>query len=284
MLTQVVGLSLRIGFDRCLKVSSEVVNESPASELPVTLKFTITNTALFNLGDVEVSFDEIHLRVGVSPNWHTEIITKLKGGQSYSFEFKCKYADLLEIKYDIESIVSSIAIIKAKRNVTQIHPYTSAISLVAFLRILNDIKIHRWLQEIQKNMTFIGPDTTIADVNRQVEIIKRTITEIEKNKKLLNDFLQFIPTTEKDDQFNRFMVQVEDYLNNTIKEFAELLRLYIMKEFDQLPVVRQHSVKRLANYALEENIITEEFLRQRNISDQDAHYSYRGWQIQLSAA
>lgn len=266
-------------FDQCLKVSSEFQNESPTAEFPITIKFVVTNTSSTDPSQAEITFEEVRLRVGVPPNWHNEIIPNLKGGQSHSFDLKCKYADLLEIKCDIEGTVSPIAFFKTKRSATPIHPDKQTISLVAYLQMLNDTKIHKWLQETLKNMTFIGPNTTIADVNNQVENINRIVKEIEKNKKLLNDFLQFIPSSEREDQFNRFKVQLEEYLNNTIKEFAELSRFYNTKEFQRLPAVRDHSVERLARFALEENKNTEELMKQRNISDQDAHYSYRGWHI-----
>ena len=54
----------------------------------------------------EIVFENVALKVGVPPSWHTEGLGTLSGGASAIHEHRCGYAELSEIEYEIVGTVS----------------------------------------------------------------------------------------------------------------------------------------------------------------------------------
>jgi hypothetical protein len=183
------GNSQLLGFNNFLKVDTTLFqDESANAELPVTVKFTVTNLALNDPLYVEILFDEVILHYGTSTNWQVAKFNNLSPGHAFVVDFKCRFKDLTEIHFEVEGQVSSERFFKTNLKVQSLLHVQNRLTSLAYLQVFNDIKIHHWFEDTIKK--FLAPDTSIslAELKTKDELLKTIIKEIEGIEHYMDDY------------------------------------------------------------------------------------------------
>lgn len=89
--------------NRFLKIDTDISqDQTPNAKYPAIIKFTITNTSQHQEFQTDIVFEEVQLKVGVPPDWHTEKAVNLTCGKSFSYEHHCNYDEIMKVKWAIE--------------------------------------------------------------------------------------------------------------------------------------------------------------------------------------
>jgi hypothetical protein len=258
-----------------------LIQNETTSELPVTVKFTVTNSASTDPNYAEVLFDEVQLLYGIPPNWHLEKYNNLEAGQSFTVDYKCGYRDILEIQYQIEGKVSFEAFFKTKKRNGTLEIVRPTLSTLDFIRAFNETKIHHWLEDTIKSIPVPNDSLSLAELKVKVEQINAAIKEIENTGKYIDNFPRFAHIESPGVQeYSAFKESLQRYTLETIKGLSQLrtaLETPNSYEFQHFASVRENIVLNLSGLGSRLNTSMEKFMLVNNVSDADAHYAYRTW-------
>jgi hypothetical protein len=151
---------------------------SAESELPVAIKFVITNKAPAGTTFPEILFEEVRLNVGIPPDMHVETFKNLSGRESITYEHHCRYSEFAKMEFNIEGKVSPERLLQVRKPNRKIPTSKSPLSLTAYVEALKEMHIHRWLTDVIKIVKTPGPDTTLAEISSEQSKLSDAITEI----------------------------------------------------------------------------------------------------------
>jgi hypothetical protein len=144
-----------------IQVSVETFeDESRQSEFPLLVTFNVANID----SSPQIVFDEVRLAVGIPPDMHLEERKNLTSGESFSYEHHCHYSDLDKIRYNVEILVSPKTLFQIRQEDRKITTSKRNLSVKAYIEVLKDINIHKWLIDTLKTLTIPGPNTTLAEI------------------------------------------------------------------------------------------------------------------------
>ncbi len=262
-----------------LSVTIEVhADESKNLEHPVTIQFVVTNKAGNMPTEPEIVFEEVRLKVGVPPDWHLEKALNLGSRQSFTYQHRCSYRDLTEIQYSVEGTVSPQYFFQVRNNAQPIPRGSPNLSALAYIKVLNGLEIHRWLQGVLKTVAIPGPSTTLAEIKTQAETLSKAIVEIHDAERRLQELFYFV-----NEQYRTKVAEyrnlVQEYLKRMVEGCARLQQALDRPDSREIAGVRNHIYTELAQQASRVNQATENLMKQYSFSDEDASYIYRDWQL-----
>ncbi|MBI2832213.1 MAG: hypothetical protein HYX79_08155 [Chloroflexi bacterium] len=231
-----------------LKVDVSVSeNELPNRDNPVLIRFVVTNSAQNSEDQPEILFEEVRLRVGISPDWHVEKLTNLAGGQSFSYEHRCTYSELSKIQWNIEGRVSPATLLQFRRR-PDVVPRNHQLSVGAYVGFLGEMNIHQWLKGTLKSLAAPGPDTTLAEMKAKEDSLSKSIGEISAAVQRLQDISLFIRANNRE-EFVRHMHLAQEYLQRTIQGYGELSRSLETRRAEHFSRIREDIVSKLTTQA-----------------------------------
>jgi DNA-nicking Smr family endonuclease len=240
-----------------LKVDTEISQDQTLNaKYPVIIKFTVTNTYKHQEFETDVVFEEVQLKVGVPPDWHTEKATNITCGNSFGYEHHCNYDEIMKVKWAIEGRLSPAVLLTFYRSPHQVKR-DNQLPIKAYFDYLTQMNIHKFLGQIR---TFPAPNqnTTLAEMKSKVETLNYISSELSSSGQRLQEFLGLVNTDKYRDDINRHRATVVEYLNNTQREIGELSQLLKNRNGEGFEKARDNIVAKLTVKASELEKATEE--------------------------
>lgn len=252
-------------------------NEPTNEELPAIVVFTVSNTASKNLFP-NIVFEEVIIRVGNPPDWHKEKYKNLEAGQSFEYQYRCPYSEILNLQYEVEGNISPIEFFKVNKGIGNLSGKSHVLSPIAYLKFLNSMKIHTWLSDKLMKIPIPEPNTTLAEIEKHKNIIRTGMNEIKNYQNRLKQFVTWIDFADKaeEEEFMQFHNQVSNYLvwtSSACEQLSETLGNASADKSGDLTNIKNN----LAGEALKINMATEKSMHHYGISDKDSDYAYRNW-------
>jgi len=260
-----------------LSITTKIeTDKSSGSDLPVIIHFDIGNIVpRESEGGPDVVFEEIILRVGISPDWHTEKFSNLELGQWLAYDYRCRYIDLPDINYDVDWKISLSRLFGFQKMNERVKLQALDLSLVDYIKFTNSLEIHKWLDEVLKKIPEPGSTTTLAEVEKTQNKIDEVVNEIKDIQKRVSYLFSEIGKEHRD-EIALILKIVREYLTTTLEQCVSI------KESIGAPVSTssnslKNSIRVLEAAASNVNLKIEEMMEENGISDQNAGYTYRGW-------
>lgn len=232
-------------FSDYLGVDIEVTQDvSPNVKLPVIIKFTVTNNGQAQEDRPEIIFEEVQLEVSVAPDQWIEKTENLASGQSFTYEHHCSYDAIMQMQWFIKGRISPESLLQFRRKPTSINK-KEQFPVDAYFDFLEQLNIHKWLDNPLKSLDAPGPDTTLAEMKEKEETLTNTISEIRGSAQQLKDFFGFVNYKKNRDDIIPYNNQIQEYLNITEREITELIKTLKSNRPDRFETVRNNIVAKL---------------------------------------
>lgn len=205
-----------------LVVSTVVEEATINNDVPLLVTFIVTNTAQSRDEQPEILFEEVILKVGISPDWHYERTANLAGGQSFHYQYRCRYSELSKVQYSVEGKLSPISLLQVRQRIGTVSASRQTLTVGAYVGFLKEVNIYRWIDEVFKTFKIPGPETTIADLEAQKAALNKTSQEIQDVTNNLQWIIMFII---RDDNILQHKRLVDEYLKRTLEGCGRLLNL-----------------------------------------------------------
>ena len=234
-------------------------DNSSGSDSPLITEFTITNGAPNSDDRPDIFFEEVVLTVGVPPNLHVEKHTDLASGESFTYEHRSRYSDLGKIVFSVDGTVSPSHLLRVKRSARSIPHRVASLSIASYVKILKDINIHKWLEDIIVTMPIPGPDTTEAEIEAQKDRFTDVAKEISDTKVQLQNMNGFIIRHSDTDRRNMSEHErlVDKYLTHTVQALGELTKMLDVLNAKTISTNRDNIVASLSQNASQVDQATE---------------------------
>ena len=121
---------------------------------------------------------------------HVEKRENLASGESFSYKYRCRYSDLTDLSYDVEAFISPKKLFHIRREGRKIPSNKKKLSINAYVNVIQEVNLHRWMNNTLKTLFISGFDTTLAEIKSQQERLSDAIGEIreaEQKTKTLMD-------------------------------------------------------------------------------------------------
>jgi len=248
----------------------KVANE-PGKGFQTIIQFNITNIAKGK--EPDIVFEEVLLRIGKESKWHVEKFNNLEAGDSITYQYSCDYIELPDIYYDIEYRVSLERLFGFRRASKQITIKPSEFSILDYLRAVNGMRIHKWLDAVLKKMPVSDSGTTLGEVKEQQNKIKALIEEIRDTEKRIAYIFDTVGKAERD-EIVPLANLLKGYVRTTENQCKQSLEAPVSKGIGSGDIC---GINVLEQAARNINKKIEEIMERNGISDEDAGYQYRGW-------
>ena len=217
---------------------------------PATIRFTVTNSAdpPEPGGRTEIRSERVYIRVGLPSNMESIDVGGLRPQESTTVEYQCQVSQLPDIEYDVSGDISTQALFHLEQvKGNRLPGDTANLSPQAYLQMLKDIDIHRWLNSTFKEFPIPSADTTPAQVSELEARLNDAITQIRSVQDRLFRFLRFISrgSLQDRDALNRHRTGVETYFTETIQQIAEVRRFLSSSDPRQISDALQQAIERL---------------------------------------
>ena len=190
-----------------LRVTLEISENMSQTISPITIAFNVKNEAEY----ANVVFDEVQLLVGIPPNVHVEKKTNLAKGESFTYAYQCTYGEFTKIVYSVGGKVNPSLLLQIGQEGRKI-PTKRQLSIKAYLEVLDELNIHKWLNDTLKTLPIPGPNTTLSTIKVQREKLGQAMAEISQAEHQLEDISKFVTKAEKVILHRKL---VNDYLKRT---------------------------------------------------------------------
>lgn len=244
-----------------------------ASDPPVTIHFTITNALGESPDSPRILFENVVLSVGVPPDFHLYEVGSLAPEESASYEHRCRYSDLPELKYDIEGTVSPEEFFRVRR-ASSLPNDPPQLTPVAYLQVFNEMMIHGWLDSTIKSFPMPAADTTLGEMQSLASSLDKTASEVRDAQSRLSRLSAFIRRQDRE-AVSSHMNIVESYLRSTTQGMGQLRQLLNSANTRQISGTVTGLIDSLEKQAETVNQTTEKLMDQFGLSDQETGYSYR---------
>ena len=229
----------------------------------VTVRFTVTNSASPPQpgGATEIRFDDVSLNVGISPEMQRIDIGTLGPQESSVATLEAELADLSEIKYDVSGDISTEAFFRITPIESAPLPGEPAnLPPRAYLRIFEDINVHRWLNSTIKEFPLPGPDTTLSQLTALAASLDETIADIRHTGDRLQRFSGFVSRENREarEAVSQHRNHVDVYLRETVQGIASLKQAISSSDVRQIESAVEHESERLEQSAGQMDRATEE--------------------------
>lgn len=84
----------------------------------------------------DIIFEEMPLTVGVLPDLHVEKHTNLASGDSFTYEHRTRYGELGRIVFGVDSVVSPLSLLRAKRGASNVPSRAADLSIASYVAVL----------------------------------------------------------------------------------------------------------------------------------------------------
>ncbi|MFC1965950.1 Smr/MutS family protein [Chloroflexota bacterium] len=232
-------------FSDYLGVDIEVTqDESPNTNLPAIIKFTVTNVEQAQEDQPEIIFEEVQLKVNVGPDLRVEAAENLTAGQSFTYEHHCTYDDVMKIQWNIEGKLSPASLLQFRRRPSSIKR-NMQFPIKAYFDFLEQMKIHQWIDDPIKLLVSPDPNTTLAEMKEKEKILSDTIGEIRDSAQRLQDFLSLVNYERNREDLLRHHQLVKEYFQVTERNISELIKILRENRVEQFNKKRENSVNEL---------------------------------------
>jgi hypothetical protein len=236
-------------FNNFLNVDVEVIHDnSQNKELPVILKFNITNIGETKEDRPEIIFEEVQLRISMLSDVWEEKFENLAGGQSLTYEHRCTYDAVMQLQWKVEGKVSPLSLLQFRSRPSNIKR-AGQFPINAYFDFLEQMKIHQWLNGILKTINAPNSNTTLAEMKIKEDSLHNIIGEIRHSAQKLQDFLGLVNYKKDRDDIIRHKNQIEEYLKVTEREVSELVKALKSNQPDRFEGVRDNIVAKLSSRA-----------------------------------
>lgn len=245
-----------------LVVSTEVVEEATTKNgVPLIVKFTVTNTAQSQDEQPEILFEEVILKVGMSLDWHYERTTNLAEGQSFQYQYRCRYSELQKVQYSVEGKLSPMSLLQVRKRIGTVSARRQTLTVGSYVCFLKEVNIYKWIDEFFKKFKIPGSETTIADLEVQKATLNKTSQEIQEVTNNLQWIIMFI---KKDDNILQHKRLVDEYLKRTLEGCGRLHNLLSTPSRGrELASERDSIITRLTTEAARINQATAELIKSK---------------------
>ena len=255
-----------------LKVDVEVRAPAAADpRAPVTVRFTVRNTAPSGPDWPEIVFADVSLFIGDrGGESNRKGPAELESGKSFTYEHRCSLQDLPALKVRFEGTVSARRFFRIRRLATIPSSFTKPAALT-YVRGFDEMALHGPLESLKKAVFIPGPKTTFAEVQSLISTLTRSLTEIEA----LQQRLLALPAGALSKQDMAHLEAASAYLARTqgaCRRFRDALSAADTGEI----VGAARAIEDLSAEAAQINRATEELMRSYEISYEEANYQYRG--------
>ena len=208
-----------------LAFDAEIV-EKAGEEPDAVVKFSVSNTASPpQQGRPEIVFENVVLKVGVSPDWHETALGTIQPGESIVHEHRCTLSALPDLEFDITSTISPEAFFSSNKR-GRFPGSGVALSLASYIYLFNDMDVHRWLNSTLRHFPIPGPDTTMSEVQSMIESLNQPIEETRDAQDRLKRIATFV------DSSNRLS-------REALVEHGNLVHPYLMEVQKGIGQIRQ---------------------------------------------
>ena len=256
-----------------LRVAIEVLDgaESHTGSTPVTVRFTVTNTAPGGSDGPEIVFEEVRLRIssGGSGSSSRQIGPELTSGQSLTYEHKCDYRDIAAIDAQVEANVSRRRFFHIQRAVAFPSTLTRPTAL-AYLQAFNNIHIHAVLDSTMASFSPPGPETTFAQLRALTATLDTALSEIDGIQNHLR-----LPARDLGESSMTHVKAAAAYVTKVLTGFSDMKDAILSADPEKIAASAE-AIAALESEAAEVNRATEELMDKYAISDEEVNYRYRG--------
>lgn len=237
-----------------LKIQVEYeIGES--SQLPVSIKFTVTNSAHEALDTPRIVFENVILNVRGSDGLTSQELGTLAPQESATYEHRCSYDDLIDLDYYLDGSVSP-EVFYTMHWAGKVSTDEAGIPPSAYIVVFNGMKIHQWLESTIQPFPIPGPNTTLGDMQILAASLEDTIMEIRATEERLSRLTHFILPRDRDTIYQH-VNSVKAYIQSTIQGLSRMRQHLISPNPGQISAEVQHLVSSLENEAERVNAATQ---------------------------
>ncbi len=179
------------------------------------VEFVVTNKAAASLDSPDVVFEEVRLKYGVPPDVKTRTAKNLGCGQSFKHQSSCRVSDLVKLKYGVEGRVSPNTLLGFRGRSNGIPRGPSAfLSWSVYTGFLNEVNVHKWLHHTLESLPEPGPETTLAEIERNRKALSLALDEIRDTRGGLEQIIGFISPDQREIVL-AYQMLADEYLKHT---------------------------------------------------------------------
>jgi hypothetical protein len=209
----------------------------PGKDGRCVVEFVVTNNAVASLDSPDVVFEEVRLKYGVPPDVKTKTAKDLGCGQSFKHQSICRVSDLVKLKYSVEGRVSANTLLgfRGRSNGIQRGP-SAFLSWSVYTGFLNEVNVHRWLHNTLESLPEPGPETTLAEIERNRKTLSLALEEIRETREGLEQIIGFIGPEQREVVLD-YKKLADEYLKHTeegLGRLSEALATLKASEFKSL--------------------------------------------------
>ena len=208
-------------FNCYLDVNIDVDHDETQEEIPVLVKFAVSNTGQAQQDRPEIIYDEVVLRISVPPDAWEKKVENLAGDQSFEDELHCTYDSMMQMEWSIQGKISPSSLLQFRRKPEGIKS-NGQFPIKTYFGFLEKISVHQWLKGPIKSISIPDPDTTLGEMKQKEDSLGIIAEEINNTIKRIQDFLNFVNYKNNRDDVLQHRNAVVEYLQFSIKKISEL--------------------------------------------------------------
>ena len=135
-----------------LVVSTVVEEATIKNNVPLLVTFIVTNTAQSQVDQPEILFEEVILKFGISPDWQQERAANLAGGQSFQYQYRCRYSDLQKVQYSIEGKLSPMSLFQVRQRTGTVTARQQTLPIESYIGFLEEVNVYKWIDNVFKKV------------------------------------------------------------------------------------------------------------------------------------
>ena len=161
-----------------------------------------------------------------------------------------------------------------RKESTTVRLQPSNLSILDYLKFTNELKIHRWLDDVLKKIPAPDSGTTLAEVKEKQNSVNEIISEIGDANRRFSYVMESVGKEQRD-EIVPMANMVKEYLKRTVQECKNISQALEAPVSSGSSTNYQNSINVLEAEASKVNKTIEAIMEKNGISDQDAGYQYR---------
>jgi len=261
---------------RHLTVETRTSFNSDQSDRPVSLTFTVTNSASpASPGSPEIVFEKVVL--GIRTESDGEVVKELGrlGPQdSVVVEHQAGYRDLIHLSHYVVGRVSPETLLTVRSEGT-LRLDDVNMPLDGYATVMEETTLHKWLNDTLKALQLPGPDTTLGELRQQSQILSESNREIRTTKERLQKLAALIGRGKTREAVMNHSKQVVSYLDEVDRAIGQVRQNLDSGRPETLKSTLDRLIPRLEQSAVSLDQATERFKQEVGLMSRPAQKNPR---------
>jgi len=242
-----------------LTVQTTTSFESGDSTRPVSLTFTVTNSATSRPSQgPEIIFEDVKLYIRTQSDGEVlKELGKLGPQESSVAGHQVSYGDLIQLTHRVEGRVSPETFFTVASE-GSLHQQDVNLPVEGYVAVLDETNLNKWLDDILKGFLVPGPDTTLGNLKEQSQALSDAIGEIRETKERLQKLSSLVTRGRGREATMNHNKQVTTYLDGVDRAIGQLRQILESGQTEALKGALDHQVSRLEEPAMKLGNATEE--------------------------